>query len=154
MAGSRIARFLASDTIAAAGRFTDLIATTAGRQFSALVGQRLYSPVGMHRTALTPDGQFHSNVDELYRFSLGLDENRVFLSDSARSRNGSATLDTSLGWMVDTFDGAVRHARYALPDGRRSAFLRLPGSRTTVIVLTDDDSVNAKAIAESLARGW
>jgi cyanophycinase len=114
-----------------------------------LLAQRLYNPIGMHQTALDKSGDFRSNADELYRFELGLEDSRMFLSDSARMKGMS--LDTSLGWTSDTYRGAKRLAVYAEPSGKRAAFVRFPEQGISIILLTDGASIDANGIAERIA---
>ncbi|HET9426504.1 MAG TPA: cyanophycinase [Gemmatimonadaceae bacterium] len=125
-----------------------LIAARSGRTFAQAVSSRLYGPIGAHRTVLAADGRFRSNVDELYRFELGLQESGMFLTDSARAR-GARAIDTALGWISDTHRGVRRLSQYVEPTGRRGAFMRFPDRRITVIVLTDGD-VDAKGLGETL----
>jgi hypothetical protein len=41
---------------------------------------------------------------------------------------------------------------YALPGGRRAAFIRIPDRHAVVIVLTNDDAADAKGIAARIAE--
>jgi cyanophycinase len=114
-----------------------------------VVSQRLYGPVGMHQTRLAPSGEFRSNVDELYRFELGLQDSRMFLPDSARARG--ASIDPAQGWISDSYRNTARLSQYAAAGGRRAAFMRFPDRRIAIIVLTDGSAVDAKGIAEQIA---
>lgn len=80
--------------------------------------------LGMHRTAVHDDGQVWSDVDELYRLSVGLDE-------------------------VPTFAG-IGAAAFAAAGGRRAAMVRRTADRATAIVITDDDAADARGIAQRL----
>lgn len=113
--------------------------------------QRVFGPIGMHQTVSGVDGTVASDVDELYRLELGLETSAVFVRDTSSVRSGTAGLDTSLGWMADQFKGLNRLSEYAVVGGRRGAFMRFPDQRTTIIVLTDSDSFDAKGVAEQIA---
>lgn len=99
---------------------------------------RLSAPVGMHRTTAT-GSQIESSVDELYRVALGLE------AASAWRR-----LDLARGWTSDRYNGQLRLAAYATPEGRRAAFVRLPERHATIIILTKDDSADARAMSERI----
>lgn len=89
---------------------------------------------------MAPDSQqVHSNVDELYRFSLGLEVPTTWRDT-----------DYTKGWLVDTFRGVTRVAAYATPDGKRGAFVRVPERKTTIIILTNDDNADARGMAEQI----
>ena len=118
---------------------------------SANVLRRLYGPLGMHHTAVSPSGEFRSNVDELYRLELGLQEPGIFLSDSARAR-GATAVDPAAGWIADDYRGARRLSQYAEPEGRRGAFMRFPDRKLSIVLLTDASSVDAKGVAEKIAE--
>lgn len=100
---------------------------------------RVGQPVGATRT-LSPDAvHIHSNVDELYRISLGYESPMTW-------RNP----DQTRGWTADTYGGAVRLAAYATADGKRAAFVRIPGRKATVIILTNDATADAKRMSEQI----
>ena len=111
-----------------------------------LVAQRLYAPTGMHQTALDPSGEFRSNVDELYRFAVVMDEVERATPDSLRSR-----VDFAAGWVSDEYRKMKRLSQYAEAGGKRNAFMRIPERGVTIILLTDAGSVNAKRVAEQIA---
>ena len=103
--------------------------------------QRVTGSIGAHQTAATTDGrgQIQSSVDELYRFSLGLEVPTTW-------RNS----DYSKGWTADTYKGETGYSAYATPDGKRAAFVRLPNRHTTVIVLTNDAGADARGMAQKI----
>jgi hypothetical protein len=45
-----------------------------------------------------------------------------------------------------------RLSAYGTSDGHRSAFVRIPERRATIIVLTNDDSADAKRIADEITN--
>lgn len=108
------------------------------------VSSRVASAVGMQRTTATADGAVMSSVDALYRLALGL-EARAFVRDSA------IAFDPARGWTADTYRGVTRLSAFGTADGKRHAFVRIPERQATVIILTNDDAADAKAIAERIA---
>lgn len=140
------------------GVFTALCAQTASRDTSARDSSgngrgrngpppsplqrcvtRLSTPVGAHRTAALDSQTVQSSVDELYRFSLGLEVPTTW-------RNA----DYTKGWTADTYRGVMRLAAYATPDGRRAAWVRIPDRHVTVIVLTNDANADARGMSERI----
>ena len=115
------------------------------------VASRAFGPIGAHQTIAGPDWAFQSDVDELYRLELGLERSGMFLGDSARARGGPSSLDTSLGWTSDRYKGMTRLSESVAPGGKRGVFMRFPDQKTTIILITDDDSFDAKTVAEQIA---
>jgi cyanophycinase len=107
------------------------------------VTRRVSTPIGMHKTNATADGQIMSDVDELYRLELGLENPRSF------ARDGS--VDHTKGWQSDSYNGVARLATYGVAGGKRSAFVRFPDRNAVIIILTNDDSADAKGMAEKIA---
>jgi CubicO group peptidase (beta-lactamase class C family) len=113
--------------------------------FQTCVSGRLSTPIGMHKTNATADGQVHSDVDELYRLALGLENPRTFVRDTTSGDSGAArSFDAARGWQSDSYRG--------IADRSRSAFVRIPEKRASIIILTNDDSAPAKAMAEKIAE--
>ena len=75
------------------------------------------------------------NVDDLYRF------------DQARTAQNAEPK----GFGVETQRGDVMQVVYGGGAGRRSAWLRYPARKTTIIILTNDDRFDAKSAAERIA---
>lgn len=119
--------------------------------FQSCITRRVSTPIGMHKTTATTDGVVQSSVDELYRLSLGLENPRTFARDSSVAGAGSA-IDLTRGWHSDTYHGVSRLSAYGTLDGRRSAFVRIPERRATIIVLTNDDSADAKRMADEISN--
>ena len=113
------------------------------------VTRQVSTPIGMHKTMATPEGEVMSSVDELYRLSLGLQAPRTFARDTAGK---TSAFDATKGWTVDSFKGNARLVAYAAPGGRKSAFVRVPDRNATIIVLTNDDGADAKAIADRISE--
>jgi cyanophycinase len=137
----------APDTAAAArgGRAN----APSGTPFQSCVNRRIKTPVGMQKTSATTEGEIQSNVDELYRLALGLENPRTY---TIPGENGSAprTIDYARGWQTDSYKGASRLAAWGAAGGKRAAFVRIPDQRATIIVLTNDDSFDAKAAVDRI----
>jgi hypothetical protein len=115
------------------------------------VSQRAASPVGLHKTTATPHGDVQSNVDELYRVSLGLEYAPTYsrsLPDAAAARQ---PIDGAKGWEKGRLGNTVRYQSFAESGGKRGAWLRFPDAHATVIILTDDPSADARGIADAIA---
>jgi len=99
---------------------------------------RVSTPIGAHQTAAIDSTQIQSSVDELYRLALGL-----YATPPSKADSGKA-------WTNDTYKGVQRRAVYGGSDGRRSAFVLVPESTTTIIILTNDPNADAKGMAEKI----
>ncbi len=115
------------------------------------VGQRAASPVGLHKTSATEQGDVRSNVDELYRVSLGLEHAPTY--SRTRSTDGGARepIDVTQGWEAGRFGSTLRYQAFAESGGKRGAWLRFPEAHATVIILTDDPAADARGMAEAIA---
>ena len=100
---------------------------------------RISTPIGAHQTAAADSEHVQSSVDELYRFSLGLD-----VPTTWRDANYAK------GWTTDMYKGVRRLAAYATPDGKRAAFVRVPERRATIIILTNDAGADAKGMSQRI----
>ena len=115
---------------------------TAGMtQFQRCVARQVSGPIGMHKTTATPDGQVQSSVDELYRLELGLENPRTWRD-----------VDAAKGWEAETVGGVARFGVYGAEGGKRNAFVRIPDKRAVVIILTNDDSADAKGMANRITE--
>ena len=103
------------------------------------VTRQVGAPIGMHKTNATVEGQVQSNVDELYRLELGLENPRTWRD-----------IDLAKGWESTSTNGLTRLGAYGLEGGKRSAFVRVPDRKAVVIVLTNDDSADAKGMANRI----
>lgn len=131
----------------------ELVAQRSGGTYADMVQRRLMTMVGRQRTAAAPDGQVMSNVDELYRWELGLrayDALTTAGKDSMFAPGGGTGRGNGLGWTLDTYRGLQRQAAYVASGGRQGAFIRIPGHQASIIVLTDQPSFDAKAAAERI----
>ncbi|HEY9229031.1 MAG TPA: serine hydrolase, partial [Gemmatimonadaceae bacterium] len=115
---------------------------------------RVRQPLGAYKTTASADGQVMSNVDELYRLALGLENPRTYSRDTARVEPGQPPrpVDYARGWQADTFKGASRFSAFGVAGGKRTAFVRIPDRQATIIVLTNDDSFDAKGAADKIAE--
>jgi len=129
------------------------VAKGVGSTYMQYVTWRVFTPIGAHKTVVDSTGTFASNVDELYRLELGLENSRAFVPDNVIT--GLPTQLTSrneaLGWTVDRFHGAERWSAFGTSNGMRSAFVRFPQQRIAIIMLTDRDGLNARDITDALA---
>ena len=98
-------------------------------------------PVGLHRTTADSAGQVWSDVDELYRLELGLEDPDTWPG-----------VDVTRGWTSEVRNGTTWLSAYGRAGGRRSAFVRIPEKRAVIIVLTDDDAADARGIAGRIAE--
>jgi cyanophycinase len=113
-----------------------------GRVAGASV-RRVLAVGGMQRVTYDSSSRSWSgNVDDLYRFEQG----RTALLPGARD-----TATSVRGFVTDTVNGMRRHAAFGAGNGRRSAWVRYPERRTTILVLTTDDSADADAITRRIA---
>jgi cyanophycinase len=117
-----------------------LIAKTGGASYAQQITRRIYTPIGMHKTvADSVTGEFWSNVDELYRWELGLTTIKGL-------REGA------FGWRLDNFKGVPRESEYGTSDGKRNAFVRFPSRRAAVIILTNSPTADTQALADRIAE--
>jgi len=128
-------------------------AASMNTPFQTCVSGRLSTPIGMHKTNASADGQVHSDVDELYRLALGLENPRTFVRDTTSGDSGAAhSFDAARGWQSDSYRGVARYSAFGIAGGSRSAFVRIPEKRASIIVLTNDDSAPAKVLAEKITE--
>jgi hypothetical protein len=134
-------------------QLAELISKSSGTPFTQLVTRRIFSPIGAHKTTVGSDGQLQSNVDELYRWELGLENYRDFAADSVAATDGSTDvrqLPMRAGWRPDNYHGLTRYTEYGTPSGGRNAFVRIPDKKAVIIVLTNSDAVDARALSDSI----
>jgi cyanophycinase len=116
-----------------------LITKKGGASYTQQLTRRVYTPIGMHKTvADSVSGELQSNVDELYRWELGLTANKNY-------REGA------FGWRVDNFKGLRRESEFGTSDGKRNAFVRFPSKQAAIIILTASPTANTQAIADRIA---
>jgi hypothetical protein len=128
------------------------VAKSVGSAYPQYVNRRIFTPIGAHRTVVDSTGAFSSNVDELYRLELGLENPRAFVpafypADKTPSTRRNATA----GWTVGRNGGTTRWSAFGTPDGRQNAFVRFPDVRATIIILTDRPNFDAGTAAARIA---
>ncbi|HVZ49548.1 MAG TPA: Type 1 glutamine amidotransferase-like domain-containing protein [Gemmatimonadaceae bacterium] len=130
-----------------------LIAERSGGTYADMVQRRLMTIVGRQRTIATPDGAILSNVDELYRWELGL---RAYAnlttagSDAMFAPGGGKGAGNGLGWTFETYRGLATQWAYVAGGGKQGAYVRIPGHEASVIILTDQPGFDAKAAADRI----
>jgi cyanophycinase len=113
--------------------------TVEGNKFGATSARRVIGVGGLQRSRLdSTNGQWTSNVDDLYRWYLGrgvMDaavSGKIFVRDSLRTE--------------------LRESAFASPDGKRGAWVQFPNKRTVVLILTNSDSFDARGAAGKIAE--
>ena len=136
-------------------QLADLLTKQSGTPFNQLVTRRIFTPIGAHKTVFGVDGQLQSNVDELYRWELGLEHNPDFGADSVPATDGSSDVRQPVlrgaGWRADSYRGVNRFAEYGTTIGRRNAFVRIPDRKAVIIILTDSDAFDARGAADAIS---
>ncbi|HEV8448886.1 MAG TPA: Type 1 glutamine amidotransferase-like domain-containing protein [Gemmatimonadaceae bacterium] len=113
--------------------------------------RRFATPVGLHKTTMSREGQVQSDADELYRVALGYEVPRTFARDTTTGDGAAShSVDLSAGWETDNRAGAARLSAYAVAGGKRSAFVRLPDRHATIVVLTNSETTDVKRIVDAL----
>ncbi|HXD47886.1 MAG TPA: Type 1 glutamine amidotransferase-like domain-containing protein [Gemmatimonadaceae bacterium] len=119
--------------------------------FQTCVTRQIGGSVGWHKTTADADSTMHSDVDELYRLELWLESLATLDRDPAQAAAAAAAgIDLNAGWQRDAVNGEARYAAYGVEGGKRDAFVRLPDRRASVIILTDDDNADVKAVADAI----
>jgi cyanophycinase len=144
----------------ARGTTADSSAPAAGRggrgavnndtPLQSCVTRRISTPIGMHKTMATADGDVHSSVDELYRLALGIDGGAFVraVPASAATDPPARPFDGRRGFQPILMEaGSARVGAFGMADGKRSAFVQVPESHITVIILTNDAAADARGMA-------
>jgi hypothetical protein len=129
-----------------AGRGGGRAAVPPATPLQSCVTRRISTPIGMHKTSATTEGNVESSVDELYRLALGLENPRTYGGNGANA----VTVDYAKGWQSDTYKGVARLTAYGINGGKRSAFVRIPDKHATIIILTNDDSADTKTMSDKI----
>lgn len=108
--------------------------------FQRCVTQQVGRPIGLHRTTADSAGRVSSSVDELYRLELGLENPGTWPG-----------VDVTRGWSKEIHGDVSWLTAYGAAGGRRAAFVRAPSEKAVVIVLTNDDSADARGMATKIA---
>jgi len=116
---------------------------STGRVTAAAV-RRVQGIGGMQRARYdSVSGDWRANVDDLYRFELG----RFPVRPGARD-----TIAPPAPFTVDTVGGRVRHRVYGTDDGMRGAWVRYPSERLVILLLSNDGTADARAMAQRLGE--
>ena len=105
--------------------------------------RRVLTIGGMQRVTYdSVSRSWRGNVDDLYRFEQG----RTALRPGARD-----TTTVIRGFATDTVNGMRRHSAFGTSNGTGSAWVRYPDRRTTILVLTNDGTADAKGLSQRMA---
>jgi cyanophycinase len=123
--------------------------------YARLLTQRIYTPIGARKTVLDATGgapRFESSVDELYRLELGLQHPGTWVRDTlAASSDAAVPVDPGRGWKRETYHGLTRLSLFGTENRKRAAWMRFPDRKVTVIILSDDERLEAGSIAEQIS---
>jgi photosystem II stability/assembly factor-like uncharacterized protein len=141
---------------APAARLTDTL-KRGDKGYGAALVRRLMTPLGMHHSVAADDGSVSSSVDELYRWELGFYVPRNASQDSARGSTANAAAngaarpsDGVSAWHAESYRNLPRLAAFGTSEGKRHAFVRIPGHRVAIIILTNRVDADVKAIADRI----
>jgi cyanophycinase len=139
-------------TVAGGGRGRGGAPAAPMTPFQRCVAQRVSAPIGMHKTAASEAGDVLSDVDELYRLALGLENPRTYSRSAQADPNGEReSIDYAKGWEADTYHGTARLSAFGAAGGKRDAFVRFPEKHAAIIILTNDETADARGMAEKIA---
>jgi cyanophycinase len=130
-----------------------LIVERSGGKLADLMQRRIFTTVGAQRLKVEEDGALMANVDDLYRLELGFTANPALTTsakDSMFAKGGGKAGANGLGWKFDAYRGLARQSAAVTPDGKRGIWVRIPGHRASVIILTDRADFDAKAAADRI----
>lgn len=114
--------------------------TVEGNRFGSVNARRVMASGGMQRTTLdSTTALWYSNVDDLYRWV------------SARTSTANGADAALRGYTADTYRGLVREAAYGRDNGRRNAWVSFPERNAVILVLTGNDSFDARSATERIA---
>jgi len=107
----------------------------------------------MHKTTATAGGDVQSDVDELYRLALGLENPRTYRRGAGNDINAEQDgIDYTKGWEADPYQGIPRFSAFGAQGGKRDAFVRIPDRHATIIILTNDETADARSMADKIAE--
>jgi hypothetical protein len=124
-------------------------AKIATKTYATSVNRRIFTPIGAHKMTTDSMGVFKGNVDELYRFELGLENPRAFSGDTLNFAIAPSR-DETRGWKAGSYGGVSSLAAYGDASGKQHAFVRVPERKAVVIILSDDVQLDAKGIADRI----
>jgi cyanophycinase len=111
------------------------------------VTRRISTPIGMHKTMASADGDVHSSVDELYRLALGLEVDAF--AQPVRADDSTARIfDMWRGFDPMLMEaGSASVGAFGEAGGKRNAIVEVPELHITVIILTNDAAADARGMA-------
>ncbi len=59
-------------------------------------------------------------------------------------------VDYAKGWVADSYKGVARLSAFGAAGGKRAAFVRIPDQHAAIIILTNDDTADAKGMADQI----
>ena len=129
------------------------VAKGVGSSYAQYVTRRIFTPIGAHKTTVEFTGAFSSNVDELYRLELGLENPRAFIPANATTALSTSPTahDETAGWTVGRNGATTLWSAFGTPTGMQNAFVRFPDTRATIIILTDRPNFDAGSAASRIA---
>jgi CubicO group peptidase (beta-lactamase class C family) len=112
--------------------------------------------------ALRPSGAFLSTIDDMMKWEMLLQENKMLSNEYSQQMINDKVKTTTIlngegvyygyGWMTTNFQGKkVAYHAGALP-GFRAMFYRFPDEKTAVVILTNSEPDNLIAIAEGISK--
>lgn len=125
-----------------------LLIERSGGKLADLMQRRVFTTVGSQRIKTDEDGTVVANVDDLYRLELGLTANVALTAtgkDSMFAAGGGTGKGNGLGWRFENYRGIARQTAFVTSEGKQGAFIRIPGHRASIIILTDNPAFDAKA---------
>jgi cyanophycinase len=154
-AGATVRQYLTGDNAAPDGgkQVARLIIERSGGKLADLMQRRIFTTVGAQRLKVEEDGTLAANVDDLYRLELGFTANPALTTtarDSMFAKGGGKAGPNGLGWKFDTYRGLARQSASVTPEGKGGIWVRIPGHRASVIILTDRADFDAKAAADRI----
>jgi cyanophycinase len=143
-----------ADFAANSKAFADFINRKTGTAFPASVRSNVWGRTGItNKTTAAADGLIQSNVDELFRFDLGLSVPSVISRDStgaAATGGTSRGIDPTFGWTADKYKGVNRYTLLGGSAGAGNVYVRIPDRKLSIIMLTNTNDAAVKAIAEKI----
>lgn len=128
-----------------------LLVTHTETKVADLLQRRISGSIGNQRARIDEDGVLLGNVDDLYRWELGLQANPALTGGGADSMFAPGGMNggkgNALGWRLDAHRGLARQMAYVAPDGKQGIYVRIPGHKASIIILSDQPGFDAKAAA-------
>ena len=98
------------------------------------------------------DAALVSTVDDLYRWSRVMDGGGFVPAPTVKEVFARGLGGYGYGWFVDRRFDRVRYVHTGELPGYRTAFVKYPQDRVTIVVFANDDAAPTEAISKELAR--